>query len=194
MSVRKRTWKTAKGESKEAWIVDYKDRAKGGARVMRTFRLKKEADDFALAAGAEVRDGIHIARSKSVTVAQAGVSWIATGEANELERATVVGYRQLLDMHIAPFIGSTKLSDLSVPMVRAFEDRLRAEGRSPDMVRRVRSTLSMLLSDAMERGLVARNVARGLKSNRPRGKELRRFRALPEKSSSAPSTSCAPSW
>ena len=27
MSIRKRTWKTAKGEAKEAWVVDYVDQA-----------------------------------------------------------------------------------------------------------------------------------------------------------------------
>jgi len=64
-----------------------------------------------------------------------------------------------------------KLSDLTVPMVRAFEDKLREEGRSPSMVKRARSFLSMLLSDAMERGLATRNVARGLSSNRKRGRE-----------------------
>jgi integrase len=171
MSVRKRTWTNAKGETKTAWIVDYRDKAKGGARVMRTFRLKKEADEFVTDMKPEVRDGIHIARSKSVTVTQAGEFWIATAEANNLERASVADYQRLLDMHIAPFIGSTKLADLSVPMVRAFEDKLRDEGRSPAMVKRVRGALSMLLSDAMERGLVARNVVRDLKSKRRRGKE-----------------------
>jgi integrase len=169
MSVRKRTWKTKAGETKECWIVDYRDRAKN--RVMRTFSLKKEAEDFATTMKSEIRDGIHIARSKSITVAQAGKFWIDTAEANELERATVADYKRLVDMHIVPFIGSTKLSDLSVPMVRAFEDKLLKEGRSSAMVKRVRCALSMLLSDAMERGLVARNVVRGLTSNRKRGKE-----------------------
>jgi integrase len=171
MSVRKRTWKNAKRENQEAWVVDYRDKTRGGVRVLRTFRLKKEADEFAVTAKSEVRDGIHIARSKSVTVAQAGKFWIATAEANHLERATVADYQRLLDMHITPFIGIIKLSDLSVPMVRAFEDQLRQDGRSHAMVKRVRNALSMLLSDAMERGLVARNVAQGLRSNRKRGKE-----------------------
>src|SRR5262252_2514895 len=171
MSVRKRTWKTSKGEAKEAWVVNYCDKAKGGSRVQRTFHLKKEAEAFIVDMKGEVRDGIHIARSKSVTVAQAGKEWIRTAEAKNLERATVAEYQGLLDRHIAPFIGTTKLSDLSVPVVRAFEDQLREADRSPAMVKRVRNALSMLLSDAQERGLVARNVARGLKSIRQRGGE-----------------------
>ncbi len=156
---------------KEAWLVVYRDKAKRGARVQRTFHLKKEAEAFVVDMKAEVRDGIHIARSKSVTVFQAGREWIKTAEGSNLERASVMDYRRILRMHIEPFIGSTKLSDLTVPMVRAFEDQLREAGRQPAMVRRVRSMLSMLLSDAMERGLATRNVARGLTSSRTRGKE-----------------------
>jgi len=170
MAVRKRIWKTKDGEVKEAWVVNYRDKAKGGARVQRTFHLKKDADAFVVDMKGEVRDGIHIARSKSVTVALAGKEWIKTAEAN-VERGTVENYRAVLTCHIVPFIGPEKLSDLTVPMVRAFEDKLREEGRSPSMVKRARSFLSMLLSDAMERGLATRNVARGLSSNRKRGKE-----------------------
>jgi integrase len=163
MSVRKRTWKNARGETQEAWIVRYRDKARGGARVQRTFALKKEADAFAVDMKGEVRDGIHIARSRSVTVADAGTQWIKTAEAN-VERTTLATYQTVLDTHIVPFIGSVKLSDLTVPMIRAFEDELRDAGRSPMMVRRARQNLSMLLTDAMERGLATRNVARGLKS------------------------------
>jgi integrase len=168
MSVRKRIRKNAKGEIKEAWIVDYRDKAKGGARVQRTFALKKEADAFAVDMKGEVRDGIHIARSRSVTVADAGTQWIKTAEEN-VERTTLATYQTVLDTHIVPFIGSMKLSDLTVPLIRAFEDKLRDAGRSPMMVRRARQNLSMLLQDAMERELATRNVARGLRSKTGKG-------------------------
>ena len=42
MSVRKRTWRTSKGEAKEAWIVDYVDQQ--GDRHIETFERKKDAD------------------------------------------------------------------------------------------------------------------------------------------------------
>ena len=42
MAVRKRTWTTAKGEQREAWIVDYRDRQ--GDRHIETFARKKDAD------------------------------------------------------------------------------------------------------------------------------------------------------
>ena len=42
MAVRKRTWTTAKGEPREAWVVDYRDRQ--GDRHIETFDRKKDAD------------------------------------------------------------------------------------------------------------------------------------------------------
>jgi hypothetical protein len=50
MSVRRRKWKTPKGEIKEAWIVDFRDAS--GNRRCKTFRLKHDADRFASVATA----------------------------------------------------------------------------------------------------------------------------------------------
>src|SRR5450631_3300498 len=132
MSVRKRKWTTRGGEAKEAWVVDYVDT--GGKRRLKTFPRKKEADTFAARAGVEVREGTHVADRESATVAEAGALWLERAKADGLERVTVDSYRQQLERHIKPFIGSTRLSGLSAPGVRGFEDRLRAEGRSPSMV------------------------------------------------------------
>jgi hypothetical protein len=41
MSVRKRTWKNAKGEPEEAWIIDCLDQR--GDRTQKTFARKKDA-------------------------------------------------------------------------------------------------------------------------------------------------------
>ena len=69
MSVRKRTWTTAKGEEKTAWIVNYTDAR--GVRRLKTFARKKEADLFEANATVEIRDGVHIADSDSVSVSEA---------------------------------------------------------------------------------------------------------------------------
>ena len=42
MSVRKRTWKSPNGETKEAWVVDYVDQH--GERHLKTFARKRDAD------------------------------------------------------------------------------------------------------------------------------------------------------
>ncbi len=182
MSIRKRTWTNGKGEEKTAWVVDYVDRMEGGKRRLKTFAKKKDADAFAANASVEVRAGIHTADSASITVAEAGKKWIAACEGRDLERATLDAYRQHLRLHIEPYLGALKLSQLSAPMVREFEERLargempaggEPQPRSPAMVRKVRVSLSSLLSDAQERGLVSRNVVRDLRRTRHRGAERR---------------------
>src|SRR5262249_35179213 len=91
-------------------------------------------------------------------------------EAAKLERSTLEQYQRHLDLHVTPLLGAVRLAQLNAPTVRAFEDRLRSD-RSPAMVRKVLTSLSAILAEAQERGLVAQNVARSLRTGRPRGKE-----------------------
>lgn len=164
MSVRKRRWTNAKGETSESWVVDYTDGQ--GVRRLKTFRLKKEADGFAATAHVEVRDGAHVADGASATVRDAGLLWIASRERAGRERTTIDQYRQHLDLHIAPFIGDTRLNALTMPALRQFEERLHDTGRSTAMIRKVLVSLGSLLADAQERGLIARNVVRDMRGRR----------------------------
>ena len=111
MSVRKRTWVTTAGKSNVAWVVDYVDQA--GKRHLRTFDKKKVADAFHDTVRTEVRDGIHTADRDSITVAEAGKLWLATGDQYGLERSTIAEYRRILDRYIIPNLGHIKLSDLA---------------------------------------------------------------------------------
>ena len=170
MSVRRRQWASPNGETKEAWIVDYRDQH--GARHIKTFERKRDADTHHALVAVDVRKGIHTAESRSGTVAEAGKLWLESGEAAGLERATSAAYRQHLELHIVPLIGGVKLAMLTAPLVRSFEDRLRQD-RSAAMVRKVLRSLGAILADAQERGLVAQNVVHGLRHRR-RGRERRR--------------------
>jgi integrase len=175
MSVRKREWTTAKGEAKTAWLVDYRDQ--GGARRFKTFSTRKAAVDFAATARVEVRAGVHTADAASETVATAAANWIKAGREAGLEASTLDQRRQHVEHHVEPFVGRLKLSQLSVPRVRAFETELREAGRSEAMVRKTMTSLSGILSDAQERGRVARNVVREMRSQR-RGRNDRHKRRL----------------
>jgi integrase len=166
MSIRKRTWVSAKKGKRDAWVVDYTDQ--DGRRRLRTFQRKSEAEQFAATTRVQIREGTHVPDSASVTVKEAGDLWLASGRANNLEASTIDQYEQHLRLHIAPFIGREKLSRLNVPFVRAFQDRLHAEGRSAAMIRGAVGSLGALLSDAQERGLVVRNVVRELRRRRHR--------------------------
>ena len=152
MSVRKRSWTASSGDNKTAWVVDYSSQ---GQRRLKTFAKKRDADAYHAQVATEVRAGIHSA--SSTTIAEAGELWLASREAAGLERTTLVSYREHLSLHIAPLIGSLKLAELNLPRVREFEDALRRE-RSPAMLKKVLVSLSGILAEAQDRGLVAQNV------------------------------------
>lgn len=179
MSVRKREWTNAKGEAKTAWQVDYFDA--GGKRRSKQFAKKKDADAFSARAAVEVREGTHVADGASVTVSKAGELWIASGENAGLERSTTNQRRSHLDNHISPLVGTVLLSKLSVPAAREFEDRLRKEGRSAAMTKKIMTSLGSILADAIERGLATRNPVReirGSRKGRDRRAEKRQKRRL----------------
>jgi len=170
MSVRRRSWTNRDGSHGEGWLVDYVDQR--GRRHIKTFSRRKDADAYHAIVNVDVRQGTHWPDSESITVAEAGKLWLESGDAAGLERTTMDGYRQRLELHIVPLLGAMKLSQLTVPIVRHFEDKLRKD-RSPAMVRMVRGALGAILADAQERGLVSQNVVRGLRVRRVRGKERR---------------------
>jgi hypothetical protein len=86
MSIRRRRWSTPDGTAKEAWVVDYSDQH--GKRHIKTFARKKDAERYQAETAVSVRAGTHTADSTSVSVAEAGKLWLATGEGAGLERAT----------------------------------------------------------------------------------------------------------
>ena len=168
MSIRKRKWTTTAGTAKEAWVVDYVDQQ--GQRRLKTYGKKKDAEAFETTMRGEVVAGTHVPDRATATVAAAGEKWIESCKAAGLERTTIDQYRQHLDLHIVPFVGRSRLSHLSVHVVRDLQDRLRTQGRSPAMVKRVTTSLGSLVADAQERGLVARNAVREMTRGRARGK------------------------
>lgn len=167
MSIRKRTWKTANGDIRTAWVLDYFDQNR--KRRLRTFDRKQDAEKFEATTRIEISKGIHVADRDSITVKEAGDMWLAECRAENLEPTTLEQYDQHLQLHIVPFIGSEKLSHLNVPLVSSFRTKLRDEGRSPAMVRGVMGSLGALISVAQQRGQAAHNPVRELKRSRRKG-------------------------
>ncbi|MBI1207901.1 MAG: tyrosine-type recombinase/integrase [Azospirillum sp.] len=141
-----------------SWQVDYRDQ--GGKRRSRQFRTKKEAESHETTVRSEIAAGVHTADSDSVTVKRAGELWIETCETEGLQPSTLKQYREHLNLHITPELGTVKLSRLTRPSVETFKDKL-LQSRSRPMARKVISSLKAILSEAMRRGLVAQNVALG---------------------------------
>jgi integrase len=159
MSIRKRTWKSA-GEIRTAWVVNYTDR--DGNRRLKTFELRKDAAAWWTTVSSKIKDGTHVPDNK-ITLGALYQLWIddcANGGPDRppLERTTIEQRRQHLRLHIDPFMGRVKLTDLTTAHVTDLMSRLRAAGRSVAMVRKVRSTLRTALEFAREQKLVAVNV------------------------------------
>lgn len=171
-TVKKRVWTTAKGEKREAWRVSYTDR--DGKRQHKQLELKRDADAYRIKVEGELVQGIHTPDAQSVTVGDAADVWISASEANGCGRGTIKTYKEIVSGHIKPLLGSEKLSRLSAPRVVEFRDAMLAT-RSHAMAAKAVRHLSMILAEAMRRGLVAQNVARAVKVKRPRGEQRQRL-------------------
>jgi integrase len=166
MGVLKRTWKTSKGEDREAWILVYRQRQPDGTlkRFTETYERKKDADARAAQVKVDIGKGTHVPPSTSITIAEAAELWLQTCASKDLERATLQGYRSEV-AHLLPLVGHQRLATFTKGAARALEDKLRITN-SPVMTRRLLSTLSAIFNDAIEREKVALNPVAGLSRKR----------------------------
>ena len=169
MSVRKRKWKTREGIT-TVWQVDYTDQ--NGERASKQFRLKKEADDYHAGVRVDIRRGLHISPSKSPTVSEAAEYWHKRVAANGMngdgpaESTTLRQYRQHIDLHIVPRIGTVKLGELTQLVIENFRDKLIAELSRP-LARKVFTSFRSILK-ASNCGHLAANVSMGREKRRSR--------------------------
>src|SRR5262245_11348133 len=158
MSIRRRTWRTQSGETRLAWLVDY--RSRDGQRHIASFEHKKDASAYDAEVRTAVRAGTHTAPSRSPTVAEAVADWLERGELEQLERASLKQYKEL-GTHVERHLGAFRLAELTTPGVNAFRDTL-CRTMSRSMARKVLTALKGILGEAQRRGNVAQNVAIGV--------------------------------
>ena len=75
--VRKRTWISG-GKEKTRWVADYFDQ--DGKRHIKTFELKRDADDWLSKTQVEVKEGVHTPDHNSITVNDAINLWAKNKE------------------------------------------------------------------------------------------------------------------
>src|SRR5215831_7444588 len=114
-SVRKRV-----RDGRTTWLADYFDQQ--GKRHNKTFLRERDAKMWLAQAQVEIKEGTHTPSTASITVAEAGKQWLAQGERDGLERSTLAGYRQHLELHIAPYIGRVKPAELLPSHVQYLRD------------------------------------------------------------------------
>jgi integrase len=164
MSVRKRILPS--GETR--WLLDYKDLS--GKRRAKQFKTKKEAVDFETRTRADIAGGVHVADTASIIVLEAADLWLQRARTENLEASTIKQYREHIDLHINPLLGTTKLSRLTKPAVENFRDQL-LETRSRALTRKILTSLKGILTEAQRLGLINQNVAAGTKVSMPKRHE-----------------------
>lgn len=169
-SIRRRTWKTADGKTKAAYVADYSDQH--GKRHLKTFPTRKAADDWLVKTRGEVRAGTHTAEHASITVAEAAKLWLDKCDLEGLERATLRPYRNHVDLYIGPRIGGQRLARLNTPAIEAFRDGLLRDLSRP-LARKVVGSLKAIIGEAQRRGLVAQNAAAPVKVDTKRREKAR---------------------
>jgi integrase len=180
-TVRKITWTTRKGETRTAWQATYFDQNR--KRYRKSFPTRKAADAWLTSTKTEVLHGIHTPDANSVTVVEAAGLWLGYLQTKGVDRTTLRTYRSELNAHILPLLGRIKLARLKRPMVEAFSEALHEHvGRHRHSG--IISSLKGLLGDAYRRGLVAQNVASGIKlwRNKRDDKKLEIGHDVPSKS------------
>src|ERR1700733_11060085 len=97
------------------WQAGYVDGA--GERRFKQFARKADAEAWLVETRHDVARGLHTPASLSPTVKEAGALWIRRCNEKKLEVSTIRSYEDHGELHIYPFIGAKKLSELNVPSV-----------------------------------------------------------------------------
>jgi integrase len=147
------------------WQAGYVDGA--GERRFKMFERKADAEAWLVDTRHDVARGTHTPGSVSPTVKDAAALWIKRCNEKRLEPMTVKGYEEHVDLHIIPFIGAKRLSEITVPAVNSFADELRDAGRSAEMIKRVVRSLGGIFKEARRRGLANTSPTAGVELDLP---------------------------
>ncbi|MCG2665894.1 tyrosine-type recombinase/integrase [Bradyrhizobium sp. GCM10023182] len=133
------------------WQAGYIDG--GGQRRFKMFDRKSDAEAWLVEVQHDMVRGLHTPGSISPTMKDAAALWIKRCNEKGLEPTTIRGYEEHVNLHIVPFIGAKKASEMTVPAVNAFADQLREAGRSAEMIKKVVGSLGSIFKELRRRGL-----------------------------------------
>ena len=162
------------------WVVDYRDAL--GIRRWVTCETKREADEVLSEKIGESRQGAQRPNADTnITVERYAEAWLDQVAAN-IAPKTLESYRDLLRLHIKPTLGAIKVRHVHRGMVKALladkrkpltrPDGTQKPGLGKNTVRLIRATLSVMLADAVDDGLLRTNPARDVGGHRKRADSM----------------------
>jgi hypothetical protein len=141
------------------WQARWRD--PGGRQRKKNFTRKVDAQRWLDQMQAERHRGQYVdPRAGKVRVSEVAEGW-ARG-LTHLKVSTATRYRGLMCGHILPRFGAWAVADLRHSDVRDWVNDLSASGLSAGTVRQAHRVLSLILSESVKDGRIARNVAAGV--------------------------------
>lgn len=96
----------------------------------------------------------------TITVNEFLESWLDTTRM-KLRPNTIRNYERIIQLHIIPFIGTAKLTDLNLARMERYYGTLLENGRGPRLVRHTHSVLHRALERAVRYDLIHKNPTHG---------------------------------
>ncbi|WP_405182536.1 site-specific integrase [Nocardia sp. NBC_01377] len=132
----------------------------GKVRRLRVYgRTRKEAHEKLTIRVADMQRGIPIP-DQEWTIGAYVEHWMRTIAPSVLRPTTIHLYRNIIRLYLRPVLYERSLTRLTVTELQAIVDREYETGKTPSMLRQMRTVLSAALTRAMREDLVVRNVAR----------------------------------
>jgi len=171
----KRTHTTKGGKETTHWYVVLDVGMDSGGRRRQKwhggFRTRREAEVARAKLVNDLYTGSYVAPGRISLAEWVRKSWLPMTEAR-VKPSTFDSYRRNMEGHVLPVLGSKPLQQLTPPMLNGLYGQLAAGGNgrrplSPKTISYIHATIHKALEDALDAGLIPRNVADRAKPPRP---------------------------
>ena len=171
----KRTHTTKAGKQTTRWyvVVDVGTDVDGRRRQKwhGGFRTRREAEVVRAKLATDLHSGSYVTPGRLTLAEWTRESWLPMTE-TRVKPTTFDSYRRNLEAHVLPALGTKPLQTLTPLMLTGLYGQLAtaSDGRrplSPKTISYIHATIHKVLEDALDAGLVSRNVADRAKPPRP---------------------------
>lgn len=142
-----------------------------GRRVGKTFKTRKEAQEWITTISGQVRQGLTYNSAKT-TINELMDEWLKL-KATKLRAATNESYSRMARLYILPFLGRLKLQEINAARIQRFYGELEKRGIGKRTIEITHTALYGFLKYAHRLGLVAQNWAEMVEVPRPEKHEMR---------------------
>ena len=137
-------------------------------------KTRREVDEKLTRAKAD-RDGGLVFDTENLKVGQYLTRWLTDNVQDTLKHTTYESYERPVRIHLVPTLGRIKLKDLTPTHVRGLYREKLDSGLSATSVQRVHALLHKALKQAINDGLIPRNVTEAVTAPRQIRKEIQAF-------------------